>query len=74
MVAKGERVGREMDMGVVVSRCKFLYTEWKNNKVLLNSTNNYIQYPITNIMEKNILKECIYIYIYICNKQDWKLQ
>ena len=37
----------------------------ENNKVLLNSTNNYIQYPITNIIEKNILKECIYIYIYI---------
>ena len=38
-----------------VSKCKLLYTEWINNKVLLYSTGNYIQYPI---MEKNI-KRCI---------------
>ena len=42
-----------------VSRCKLLYTEWVNNKVLLYSTENYIQYPVIN-QEKNI-----YIYILI---------
>ena len=30
------------------SGCKLLYIEWRNNKVLLYSTENYIQYPIIN--------------------------
>ena len=45
MVAKGpewERVG----LGVWISRCKLVYIEWINNRVLLYSTGNYIQYPI----------------------------
>lgn len=29
-----------------VSRCKLLYTEWIHNKVLLCSTEKYIQYPV----------------------------
>ena len=29
-----------------VSRCKPLYVQWINNKVLLNSTGNSIQYPM----------------------------
>ena len=37
---------------VGVSRCKLLYMEWIN-KVLLYSTDNYIQYNMINIMEKN---------------------
>ena len=41
-----------------------LYVGWINNKVLLYSTGNCIQYPRTNHNKKNILKECIYIYIY----------
>ena len=40
---------------------KLLYREWINNKVLLYSTGNYIQYPI--IVHNG--KEHIYIYIYI---------
>ena len=32
-----------------VSRCKLLYTGWINNKVLLYSTRNYIQYPMIKI-------------------------
>ena len=28
-----------------VSRCKLVYIDWINNKVLLYSTGNYIQYP-----------------------------
>ena len=31
-----------------VSRCKLLYMEWRNNKGLLYSTENYIQYPVKN--------------------------
>ena len=30
--------------------------EWISNRVLLNSTENYIQYPITG-MEKNVKKK-----------------
>ena len=41
MVAKGEgEVG--------VSRCKLLYMEWINKKILLYSRENYVQYPMTN--------------------------
>ena len=29
-------------------KCKLLYTEWINNKVLLYSTGNYILYPVIN--------------------------
>ena len=31
-----------------ISRCKLVYIEWINNKVLLYSTGNYIQYPVIN--------------------------
>ena len=41
-----------MEWEAGVSRCQLLYIEWINNKVLLYSTGNYIQYPM--IMEKNI--------------------
>ena len=54
MVAKGERGGGGMDWEFGVSGCKLLYIEWINNKVLLYSTGNYIQYPVINHMEKNI--------------------
>ena len=63
MVAKGEGVGGGMEWEAGVSRCKLLYMEWINNKVLLYSTENYIQYSMINHMEKNIKKkECIYMY------------
>ena len=32
----------------LISRCKLLHIEWINNKVLLYSTGNYIQYPGIN--------------------------
>ena len=48
MVAKGEGVGGGMDQEFGVSRCKLLYIGQINNKVLLYSTENYIQYPIIN--------------------------
>ena len=46
MVAKGEGVGGGLEWEVGLSRCKLLYREWINNKVLLYSTGNYIQYPM----------------------------
>ena len=45
-----------------ISRCKLLYIEWINNKVLLYSTENYIQYPMINHNGKENKKECIYMY------------
>ena len=34
--------GRRKDWEFGISRCKLLYTEWINNKVLLHSTGHYI--------------------------------
>ena len=51
-----------MDWGFGVSRCKLLYTGWINNKVLLYSTENYIQYPVINHNGKEYEKECVYVY------------
>ena len=65
MVAKGEGVGGGREWEVGVSRCKLLYIGWINNKVLLYSTENYIQYPIINHNGKeHFKKECVYIYMY----------
>ena len=41
-----------------------IYRMDKKTKVLLYSTGNYIQYPVTNHNGKEYEKE--YIYIYIC--------
>ena len=43
MVAKGDRVVGGMEWEVEVNRCKLLYTEWINNKVLLYSIENCVQ-------------------------------
>ena len=53
VVAKGGG-GKDWEFGV--SRCKLLYIGWINNKALLYSPGNYIQYPVINNMEKNIIK------------------
>ena len=37
--------GGEINWEFGISRCKLLHIEWINNKVLLYSTGNYIQYP-----------------------------
>ena len=52
--------GKDWEFGI--SRCKLLYTGWLNNKVLLYSTGNYIQYPVINHNGKEYEKECIYMY------------
>ena len=41
-----------MDWEFGISQCKLLYREWINNKVLLYSTGNCIQYPTINHNEK----------------------
>ena len=71
LVAKGEGVGGGMEWEVGVSRCKLLYIEWINSKVLLYGRENYTQYPIINHNGKEHKKMNVYIYtylsIYICN-------
>ena len=55
---------REWDgLGVGISRSKLSHSGWGNNKVLLYSTKNYVQYPVINRNGKE--SEYIYIYIYI---------
>ena len=61
VVAKREGVGGGKDWELGISRCKLLYKEWINNKVLLYSTGNYIQYPVINHNGKE-KKECIYVH------------
>ena len=55
-----------MDWEFVISRCKLLYIEWINNKVLLYSTENYIQYPVINRNGTEYKKEYIYITESLC--------
>ena len=38
--------GGRMDWEFRISRCKLSYIEWVNNRVLLYSMGNYIQYPV----------------------------
>ena len=48
-----------MEWEVGLARCKMLYIEWINNKVLLYSTGNYTKYPM---IKNNGKKFTIYIY------------
>ena len=50
-----------MDWEFGISRCKLLYIEWINNKILLYSTGSYIQYPVINHNGKEYEKECIFV-------------
>ena len=66
MVAKEERCGEVRDkLGVYISRYKLPYIKQVNNKVLLYSTGNYIQYAVINHNGKEYIKKYIYIYVYI---------
>ena len=53
---------RGMDREFGISKWKLLCIEWINNKVLLYSTGNYIQYPVINHNGKEYDKECVYMY------------
>ena len=61
VVAKREGVGGGMEWEAGISRCELLYIEWINNKVLLYSTENYIQYPMINHNGKEYFKKRMYI-------------
>ena len=54
----GGGIGVDREFGV--SRCKLLHLERKNDKVLLYSTENYIQSP-GQTMSKNNIPKNIYI-------------
>ena len=58
VAAKDRGVRRELG----TSRCKILYTECINSKVLLYSTGNYTRYPGINHDGKGYEKECTYMY------------
>ena len=45
VVANREWIVEGRDWEVGVSRCRLLHIEWTNNKVLLCSPGDYIQYP-----------------------------
>ena len=47
--------GKDWEFGI--SRCKLLHIGWTNNKVLMYSTGNYIQYPVINHNEKEYFKK-----------------
>ena len=57
MVAEGEEGEGRVDWEFGISRDKLLYIGWINNKVLLRSTGNYIQYPVINHNRKEYEKE-----------------
>ena len=48
VVAKGDGERERMEWEFGISKCKLLYIEWINNKVLLFGTENHIRYPMTN--------------------------
>ena len=52
-----------MDWEARISRCKLLYMEWINNKVLLYSTENYTEYLMINHNGKEYKKKNVYICI-----------
>ena len=51
---------RGMGWEFKVGRCKLLYIGWVNNKFLLYSTGNYIQYPVIPHNGKEYEKEYVY--------------
>ena len=59
MIAKGDGFGRGMEGEVGVNICELLYTEQINNKVLLYSPENYIQWKI--IFFKVYIYVCVYM-------------
>ena len=62
VAAKGEGGGSGMDWESGVGRCKLLHSEWINNKVLVNSPQNYIRSPGTDQDGKEYKKECLCVY------------
>ena len=61
VVTKEEVGGRGLDWDLGISRCRLVYIEWINNKALLYSTGNCIQYLVINHNGKN-MKKNVYMY------------
>jgi len=60
VVAKGE-AGREREgLGLCTGKYALLHLEWINNKVLMYSTGNYIEYPMINHNGKESFKKNIH--------------
>ena len=57
---EGGTEGTEREFGVI--RCTLSHIGWKDNKALLYSTGNYIQYPMTSHNGKEYEKEYKYMY------------
>ena len=57
--SKEEGLEEWVDWVAGASGCKLLYTARINSKVLLYSTENYIQYPVINHNAKEHIKECV---------------
>ena len=57
MVAKWWWGSRGKDWEFGISSCKLVYTGWINNKVLLHSRGNYIQYSVIHHNGKEYGKE-----------------
>ena len=55
-----------MDWEFEIDRGKLLHRECINNKVLLYSTGNYIQYPVINHNGKEYGKNGLYICVCMC--------
>lgn len=54
VVAKGEGAGRGLDWEFGIRKCKLFHTGWTDNEVLLCSTGNYAQHPVTSQTEKKV--------------------
>ena len=54
---RGGKGGNSWEFGI--SRCKLLFREWINNKVLLHSARNCIQHPVTSCTGEEHEKEAI---------------
>ena len=59
VVANREEGGRVQHWEFGISRCKLVYAEWLNNKVLPYSTGNYNQYPMMSHNGKEYEKKYI---------------
>ena len=56
-----ERGEGRMDWEFEISGCRLSYVRWIHNNILLQSTGNYIQYPVINNNGKQYEKEYIYV-------------
>ena len=57
----GVGVGERRNGSLGLADANYYHIGWINNKVLLYSTGNYIQYPVTNHGGEEYGKECIYV-------------